>query len=44
MFVVKEILEKENLDIEPMMPLLEYNQQQLGSIPKRMYRLLNQRP
>jgi hypothetical protein len=44
MFVVKDILENENLDIEPMMPLLEYNQKQLGSIPKRMYRLLNQRP
>lgn len=44
MFVVKEILEKENLDIEPMMSVLEHNQKQLGSIPKRMYQLLNQRP
>jgi hypothetical protein len=44
MFVVKEILEKEHLDIEPMLPILEHNQQHLGSIPKQMYRLLNQRP
>ena len=44
MFVVKDILEKENLDIEPLFPVLEHNQKQLGSIPKRMYQLLNQRP
>jgi len=44
MFIVKEILEKEHLDIEPMMSILEYNQQHLASIPKQMYRLLNQRP
>jgi hypothetical protein len=44
MFVVKEILEKESLDIEPMMSILEHNQQHLASIPKQMYRLLNQRP
>ena len=44
MFVVKEILENKHLDIEPMMSILEHNQQHLGSIPKQMYRLLNQRP
>lgn len=44
MFVIKEILEKEHLDIEPMMPILEHNQKHLGSIPKQMHRLLNQRP
>ena len=44
MFVVKEILEKENLDIEPLMSVLEHNQKHLGSTPKRMYQLLNQRP
>jgi hypothetical protein len=44
MFIIKEILEKEHLDIEPMMPILEHNQKHLGSIPKQMYQLLNQRP
>jgi len=40
MFVVKEILEKEHLDIESMMSILQHNQQHLASIPKRMYQLL----
>jgi len=44
MFIIKEILEKGHLDIETMMPILEHNQKHLGSIPKQMYRLLNQRP
>lgn len=44
MFVVKDILEKESLDIEPMLPVLKHNQEQLKSIPRRMYQLSNQRP
>ena len=44
MFVVKDILEKENLDIEPMLSVLKHNQEQLKSIPRRMYQLLDQRP
>lgn len=39
MLVVKDILEKESLDIEPMLAILEHNQEQLKSIPKRMYKL-----
>lgn len=44
MFVVKDILEKESLDIEPMLSVLKHNQEQLKSIPRRMYQLLDQRP
>lgn len=40
MFVIKEILEKQHLDIEPMMSILKHNQKHLGSIPKQMYQLL----
>ena len=40
MFVVKDILEKENLDIEPMLSVLKHNQEQLKSIPRQMFELL----
>lgn len=40
LLVVKDILEQKTLDIEPMLSILEHNQQHINSIPKRMYNLL----